>query len=314
MMVAARFRADRNITDINTMIRRGLAGFAVLLGFVAWLAHAGPSTAGTLTEEKLASQLLGRDYHYTLYRPDGQAEDQRRYPVLYLLHGASGDEFDWPVKGKVVATLDRLIAEHRIPPFVVVMPGHKGMWWVDGHAEPAESVLLKELMPEVERRFNTRTDRAGRAIAGLSAGGFATIRLIFQHPDLFAAAAAMSPAIYEPTPPATSSAMKDPTFRKDGAFDAELWKSLNWRSLFDAYKAQPLTVPLYINAGDRDQFDIAYHAAVFHRELRAHQPNDTVFRVVDGTHEWAVWRRTIGEALEYMGHHVAGPQSEAAQN
>jgi enterochelin esterase-like enzyme len=81
---------------------------------------------------------------------------------------------------------------------VVVMPGHKQMWWVNANAERAETVLLKELLPEVEHRFRTINDRGGRLVAGLSAGGFATVRLSFEHPELFAAAAALSPAVYEP--------------------------------------------------------------------------------------------------------------------
>ncbi len=287
------------------MVRRTQIWFAALLGLLAGAVTA--ADAGTLTDERLASATLGRDYRYTLYRPDGYEGDPRRYPVFYLLHGALGDEHDWPVKGKVVATLDRLMADGRLPPTLVVMPGHKGMWWVDGHGEKAETVLLTELMPEVERRFHTRTDRAGRGIGGLSAGAYEAIRLIFQRPEMFAAAIALSPAIYEPVPPSNSSAFKDPAFVKDGVFDAALWQRLNWRGLFDAYKAQPLIVPLYINSGDRDRFEVPYHAAVLHRALRAHQPDATVFRVVDGDHEWPVWERSVGEALDYALSRLGPP-------
>jgi len=279
--------------------------FAALL-FTA-LTVASPARSGTVLDERLDSRTLGRDYRFTVYLPDGYDGARSNHPVFYLLHGSAGDEHDWPVKGRIAATLDRLIAAGRIPPTVVVMPGHKGMWWVDGHGEKAETVLLTELMPEVERRFHTRADRSGRGIGGLSAGGYAAIRIVFQHPDLFAAALALSPAIYEPVPPGNSSALRDPAFHKDGAFDADLWRRLNWRSLFDAYTAQPVKVPLYINSGDRDRFDIAYHAAVFHRALRAHQPGATVFRVVDGDHEWPVWESTIGEALEYTLSHIREP-------
>lgn len=265
------------------------------------------ATAGTVLHESLASASLGRDYRFTVYLPDGYEGSALRYPVLYLLHGANGDENDWLVKGKVQATLDRLIAEKRIQPLIVVMPGHKSMWWVDGNAEPAETVLLKELLPTVESRFRTIAERQGRAFAGLSAGGYATIRLMLTRPELFVAGAALSPAIYEPNPPSNSSAIKDPPFQKDGHFDSATWQRLNWRPLWAGYAAQKLVVPLYINSGDRDRFAIPVHAAVFHQMLLAHQPGQTVLRVVDGDHEWVVWENTIGDALQYVMKFVATP-------
>lgn len=296
---------------LGAMKRLGVAlGRALALASVG-MALAVGAAAGAVRTESLPSPTLGRDYRFTVYLPDGYADSCRRYPVVYLLHGSAGDEFDWLAKGKVEATLDRLIADKRIPPVIVVMPGHKGMWWVDGNAEKAETVLLKELLPEVEQRFRTIAERAGRAVAGLSAGGYGTIRLAFTHPELFAAGAALSPAIYEPMPPASSAAMTDPAFQKDGAFDPAMWQRLHWRALFDHYKAQPLTVPLYVNSGDRDRFDIAYHAAVFARDLRGHQPGGVVFRVVGGDHEWPVWAGTVGDALEYTLGFVSPPREPA---
>lgn len=271
--------------------------------------------ASTILHESLASPTLGRDYLFTVYLPDGYETSGLVYPVVYLLHGAKGDENDWLTKGKAQQTLDRLIRKKRIQPVIAVMPGHKGMWWTDANAERAETVLLKELLPAVETRFRAWQGRDGRAFIGLSAGGYATIRLALRYPDLFAAGAALSPAIYEPEPPANSSAVTDPPFQKNGHFDHETWLRLNWRNYFDAYTAQPQRVALYINSGDRDRFDIAYHAAAFHRALRAHQPDKTVFRVIDGDHEWPVWEHSLGDALTYALRyiHTPSPPSDATR-
>lgn len=269
--------------------------------------------ASTILHESLPSPTLGRDYLFTVYLPDGYETSGRAYPVVYLLHGAKGDENDWLVKGKAQQTLDRLIQDKRIQPVIAVMPGHKSMWWADANAERAETVLLKELLPAIETRFRTWPNRDGRAFIGLSAGGYATIRLALRYPELFVAGAALSPAIYEPEPPTSSSAVTDPPFQKNGRFDRETWLRLNWRTSFDAYVAQPQRVALYINSGDRDRFDIAYHAAVFHQALRAHQPDKTVFRVVDGDHEWSVWEHSLGDALAYALGYIrpASPPSDA---
>lgn len=266
-----------------------------------------PVEAGTVLEQSLASPTLGRDYRFTVYLPDGYDGSCLSYPVLYLLHGANGDEHDWLAKGKVEPTLDQLIAGGSMPPMIVVMPGHKQMWWVDANAEKSETVLMKELLPEVEHRFRTIAERGGRLLAGLSAGGYATVRLSFEHPEMFAAAAALSPAVYEPAPPSNSSAIKDPPFQKDGKFDEATWSSLNWRPLFDTYRTQPLVVPLYINSGDIDRFEIPFHAAVLFRELQKHQPGKAAFRVVPGDHEWPVWAGSIGDALKYVSPYANAP-------
>ncbi|MCW2238727.1 alpha/beta hydrolase [Azospirillum canadense] len=293
------------MTSFGTIIRATLTLFATLAAMVTAVPE--PASAGTVQELSLASSTLGAEYRYTVYLPDGYGDDGTTYPVLYLLHGSAGNERDWLDKGGVAATLDRLIADRKVPATVVVMPGHRAMWWVDGHAGQSETVLLKELLPEVERRFHVYADRTGRAFGGLSAGAHATIRLAFTRPDLFAAGIALSPAIYTPMPPPNSSIYKDPPFFKDGRFDEEMWTRLNWPALIDGYRAQPLRIPLYLNSGDRDRFEIAYHAAVLYRELFRLQPDAVRFRVVDGDHEWRVWNQTIGDALEYALPYLRAP-------
>ena len=256
--------------------------------------------AGTLSHHKFESSTLGRDYPFNIYLPDGYANSENSYPVLYLLHGSNGNENDWSIKGNVVETTDRLIANKTIIPAIIVMPGSES-WWVDGYNEKAETAFLEDLIPYVEANWRVVPQRQGRFLAGLSAGGYASVNFVLKHPKLFAAAAALSPASYFPYPPATSSAMSHPTFtRSDGSFDEALWQTLNYTQYITTYKAQEFVVPLYINSGDHDEFDITYHAAVLYQSLREHQPEHIEFRVVDGGHEWAVWARTLPEAMIYL--------------
>jgi enterochelin esterase-like enzyme len=268
---------------------------------------AASAPAGEVVAGKIHSAVLDRDYPYTVYLPDGYETSKLRYPVLYLLHGANGNENEWAVKGHAQQTLDGLIATGAIPPMVVVMPGHYQGWWADGNAGKGESALLTEVMPHVESRYKVIAERRGRLIAGLSAGGYGTVNIVFAHPDRFAAAAALSPAIYHELPPGTSSATTNPPFQKDGKFDPETWKRLNWPNRFEGYKAAKTTVPIYLNSGDHDRFDIAYEAAYLYRKLREIQPKDTEFRVVDGDHEWKVWAETLPEALVFMAARVSRP-------
>lgn len=275
-----------------------LAVFAVALA----------AQAGQVFTETFRSEALGRDYKYTIYLPDSYAKDNRRYPVLYLLHGAGGNENEWLHLGGLNETMDALIARRVIRPMIVVMPGHTQGWWVDGARDKAETALVKEVMPHAEGKYRIDNVRGNRAIAGLSAGGYGSLNLMMKYPRMFAAAAIMSPAIYDPVPPSHSSGVRHPPFQRDGKFDAELWKKLNYVSHIDAYKASGTIVPLWINSGDHDTFGIALQAAMLFDRLWKHQPEAIELRIVDGDHEWMVWRDTLPEALGFINRWIEGPK------
>ena len=76
----------------------------------------------------------------------------------------------------------------------------------------------------------------------------------------------------------------------------------------DRYKAGQLIVPLYISAGDHDTFGIALQSAMLYERLRLHQPGQVELRILDGDHEWALWRDSLGEALQFMSARMAGPR------
>jgi len=283
------------------IVRRLILGLCAAVA--AWAAH-----AGEVYTETLRSATLNRDYKYTIYLPDSYAKDSLRYPILYLLHGAGGDENEWLLKGGLRETMDALIARGQIRPMVVVMPGHRGAWWVDGAAEKAETALLKDVMPHAEGKYRIDATRSNRLVAGLSAGGYGALNLIMKHPQMFAATAILSPAIYDPVPPSHSSGVRNPPFQRDGKFDADLWKSLNYVSHIDGYRKSGTIVPIYINSGDHDTFGIALQAAMLYEKLRLHQPKDIELRVVNGDHEWMVWRDTLPDALGFLSARIAGPK------
>ena len=272
------------------------------------LAFTSTAFAGEVFLETFRSQALGRDYKYTVYLPDSYQKDDKKYPILYLLHGAGGDENEWLAKGGLRETMDAMIARKLIKPMVVIMPGHTAAWWVDGAKEKGETALLKEVMPHAEAKYRIDAMRSNRLIAGLSAGGFGALNLIMKYPQMFAASAILSPAVYDPVPPSHSSGVRQPPFQKDGKFDAELWKSLNYVSHIEAYKKSGVIVPLYINTGDHDTFSIAFHAATLFERLRFHQPDAIELRIINGDHEWMVWRDTLADALQFMTVRIAGPK------
>ncbi|MBW3629669.1 MAG: esterase family protein [Gemmatimonadetes bacterium] len=268
-----------------------------------------PAQASEIAEQRFRSTVLGREYAYTVYTPTGYGTSGLRYPVLYLLHGANGNQTSWSRDGRLKLIADSLIAGGLIPPVLIVMPGDSVGWWVDAPGGASETALLTELIPDAERRYRILRERSGRMVAGQSMGGYGALRFALKYPDRFAAAALHGPAVYFDAPPATSAARQHPPFRStDGSFSLAEWRSRNYPTLLDAYFAQPARVPIYIVSGDHDPLGIAAESVRLFDTLRARQPGQVELRIVDGGHEWAVWISTFADALRYMTRYVAQPR------
>jgi enterochelin esterase-like enzyme len=281
---------------------------AIGIVLAGWLACVSANAESLVNRERQASAILGRDFPFTIYLPDGYDKGNLRYPVLYLLHGAGGDETDWNREGQIKATADRLIASGAIPPAIIVMPGCRSCWWVDGAVDRAETSFWNDLVPAVERRYRTIGTRRGRVVAGLSAGGYGAVRFALRYPDRIAAAAALSPAIYADAPPAQSSARTQPPFLKpDGKFDEAAWKAKNYTGVIDGYCSQKLRVAFYLMSGDNDGYGIAFETVTLFKRLYDHQPELTELRIVDGDHTWKLWSHSIEHAMRYVFAHAERP-------
>ena len=150
----------------------------------------------------------------------------------------------------------------------------------------------------------------GRLVGGLSMGGYGAMRFSLKYPEMFAAAALLSPAIYNPEPPETSSVRRVGVFGSPD-YDPAVWKEYNYPALWDAYLAKKMPVPMYINSGDDDEFFIEHEVAQFYFLLRSRQ---TARRVAyrRRAHVWAVWESTIGDAMKYIFRYAERPAMNAA--
>ncbi|AQQ53461.1 alpha/beta hydrolase [Planococcus lenghuensis] len=267
-----------------------------------------PSGTGVVRYQEFHSDVLERSYAYTIYLPDGYGLSGKIYPVVYLLHGSGGTEYDWLDNGRAKETADNLIGSGAIPPSIIVMP-RSNSWWIDGYNGKEKTAFFNDLIPHVDRMWRTIAAKDGRAVAGLSAGGYGAVNFILEHPELFAAGAALSPAVYPLQPPDASSALRHPAFlAPTGEYDPQLWSESIYTRHLGKYREQEIKVPLYINSGADDRFGIADHALTLYRELRKVQPELVEFSLVEGDHEWAVWRKTLPEALTYMYRFVSPPR------
>ncbi|MBN1853605.1 MAG: esterase family protein, partial [Pirellulales bacterium] len=140
------------------------------------------------------SKTVGTTRKMQVYTPPGYTKE-KKYPVLYLLHGIGGDETEWQRFAKPNVLLDNLIADGKAQPMIIVMPNGRAQ--KNDRAEgdvfamaPAfaafEKDLLSDVIPAIESRYSVETDREHRALAGLSMGGGQSLNFGLAHLDTFA--------------------------------------------------------------------------------------------------------------------------------
>lgn len=171
------------------------------------------------------SPSLGMDRRLTIYTPAGYETSGKRYPVFYLLHGMGGDENAWSELGRATQILDNLIAQGKAEPMIVVMtngnaaleaaPGESSLGWekqptfqLPKTMEGSFEMHFPEVVKFVDKHYRTKANKKSRAIAGLSMGGFHSLHISKQYPDMFNYVGLFSAAIM-PGKNATSPVYQD---------------------------------------------------------------------------------------------------------
>jgi enterochelin esterase family protein len=152
-----------------------------------------PVPHGTLHTHRYESKAIGgQSRGLTVYTPPGyETAYDRRYPVMYLLHGSGDDERGWTDVGLAHRILDNLLAENKAVPMLVVMPnGHAAAG--QANTQTFEADLLGEIIPLIDKNYRTKTSADGRAIVGLSMGGGQSFAIGMRHLDTFAYVGPMS--------------------------------------------------------------------------------------------------------------------------
>ncbi len=152
-----------------------------------------PAPSGPAKAVEFEARSVGRKLKYNIILPEKYESSQARYPVLYLLHGLTGNYTNW--------------ARMRTPEYaraydlIVVMPDAGNSWYAnwaeseEGQANAWEDCIVKDLIGHVDATYRTITSREGRAINGLSMGGYGALMLGLKHPDLFCSIGSHSGAV-----------------------------------------------------------------------------------------------------------------------
>ena len=301
VLAAAAVAAAPSPASARGPVEVGAGGIAVVRDEVL-------SDDGRLHELTLASDVLGRQTRLRLLLPAGYDEPANggtRYPMLLLLHGAGSSERTWTENTDIEGQTSGL-------GLIVVMPegGNVGFYsdWLDGPAW--ETFHLHELLPWVDATYRTVGTRAGRAVAGLSMGGFGSASYASRHPDVFVAMAAFSGAVDI----AGGGVVEEAALRALGYADDRRWgpyltHEANWRGHNPpdlAPNLRGMAVQLTTGTGvpcdgdsgvDRTEAGVSILTNSFALALqRAGVPYDLVLHAC-GTHQWHYWERDLAAWL-----------------
>ena len=296
-----------------------------------------PAASGTVRQGSFQSSALGVEKHYLAWLPAGYDQSDARYPVIYLLHGLGGSETDWVKAGDLPRAADALAL-----PAIVIMPDGDDGFYANGatavaydtcmagrpprnRAEPPatycvkqpryEDYIVKDLIAHVDGAYRTRPERAGRAITGLSMGGFGAFALAMRHKDLFVSAASHSgvvsllyngPHPYEKGKVGSTTNLAE--WGKDlrapirdhirFIFGSEIAR---WREHDPSHLAAGLKdgeLALYFDCGTSDSYKFQDGAQYLHEVLQgagvAHR-----FVLLPGGHTFDFWKAQIGESLAF---------------
>lgn len=256
----------------------------------------------------VGSSLLNRAVRYSVILPADYYTSNRRYPVVYLLHGYGDDETGWIQAGEADRILENGVKAGELPPMIIVMPDGGATWYINDYQNKVryEDMFVQEFIPHIDSTYRTRTKREYRAIAGLSMGGNGALVLAMHHPDLFSSCAALSAAVrseevFMAIPSERYNAVYGPVF--SGPVQGEerltaVWKRNNPLTLAKSAPEGDLKqVRWWIDCGDDDALTIGnsmLHLALLDRKI----PHE--YRVRDGAHTWPYWRSGLPDALKFI--------------
>lgn len=244
-------------------------------------------------DDAVRSAALGRTMKYRVLLPDGYGQSDERYRALYLLHGLTGDYMDW-------STRTDLAAIARTVPLVIVMPDGENAWYTNAadNGPRFEDYIADDLVKDVESKYRVIRARYGRAIAGLSMGGYGALKIVLKHPGSFVAAGGFSSALGVSDPKFDDSltAYKEQLYKIYGPAGSDTRAANDVQMI--AGKAKPETAPaLYLDCGTSDGLlqESRELAAILQKRGFAYE-----YHEVPGAHTWDYWNRRIDVFLPWL--------------
>lgn len=266
-----------------------------------------------VTKSILKSKLMERKMPYNLILPknyDDKLQKDTRYPVIYLIHGLFGHYDDWAKK----TDLSQYAADYN---YIIVMPEGDNGWHTDSATVPNdkyESYIVKELIPEIDKDYRTLTGRDHRAIAGLSMGGYGSLKFGLKYPEMFTLVGSFSGAvaITEVTDKNSEAWVSKSVMSVYGDAESETRKNNDVFKLVKEMSADEIkNLPfIYLDCGTEDfliQSNRQFLSILQEKKI----PHE--YRELPGVHDWKFWDSQVQEFLELSGRFFE-PKSKVVVN
>jgi S-formylglutathione hydrolase FrmB len=267
----------------------------------------------------LDSRILKRPVRYCVQLPANYATAKdahgqiARYPVLYFLHGL-GDNEQTLFKTGGWTLIEDLRERQKIGNFLIVAPEGRTSFYInsaDGKDRYSD-FFLQEFIAFIEKKYRVKPGRTGRAIGGISMGGFGALRMAFAYPQLFSSVSAQSAALILVSPQNINAAARSgsPVVRAlTGVFgnpiDAAHWQANNPFVLAKRNRELLRKLAIYFNCGQNDDYGFEKGAAALDKQLtEAHIPHE--YHLYSGDHSLTYFLSHLGETMEFHSRAFAG--------
>ncbi|MFA9392116.1 MAG: alpha/beta hydrolase [Prolixibacteraceae bacterium] len=295
-------------------MKRAFIGLAMLLMFQLAAISQSHNYQGKIIESlSFESKILKRSVNYSVYLPFDYDYSNKKYPVLYLLHGRTGNETDWPRSGRIQFLFENALINGEVPEMVIIMPAAENTYYINDYKGEVryEDMFFQELIPTLEQKYRIIGNKDNRVISGLSMGGYGALVYATHHPEMFKTCVALSAAVrtektiqeiesdnwnkwFSPMYPGTTGQSRVSNhWRKNSPINI----------IHTAAIDQIKTVKFMIDCGDDDELDEANFA--LHREMR-NLGIEHEFTIRDGHHDWMYWRKGMAEGLKFIGFYIMG--------
>ena len=261
-----------------------------VIGYIIFLYLCLVNYAASVETLKLMSKSMAREINNFVIIPKLYSVTGKAFPVLYLLHGATGDYTDW-------VTMVPEIKDYadKFNMIIVCPDGGYTSWYFDSPIDRSmkyETYISNELVNNVDVKYNTIKDKAGRAISGLSMGGHGAFYLSFRHQDIWGAAGSMSGGVdIRPFPNNWDIAKRLGSFSQN----PDNWEKNTVTNML--YLLDGKSLKLIFDCGTDDFFYVVnknLHSKMLERNI----PHDYIER--PGDHSWDYWKNAIKYQLVFF--------------
>jgi S-formylglutathione hydrolase FrmB len=256
--------------------------------------------AGRVECSSIRSQYMPAPVGYcALLPPSYDAQPTRKFPVVYFLHGLGGDHTFLVATGGW-SLIEGLEERKRIGEIVVITPDADSTFYINAKngSTRYEDFFIRDFVPRMEKHFRLLGTRYGRAIAGISMGGYGALRFAFKYPQMFASVSAQMPALLEQLPHGAGNAgltaFFGPAFGHPA--DEAFWKA-NTPFVF-ARAASLHGLKIYMDCGDQDDYGFDAGTREMDKLLNArHVPHES--HIYPGRHDWQFVVQHLEESLAF---------------